>query len=318
MFKGNYSFLITGGCGFIGGNLIEYVCRNSPKSKVRVLDNLSVCSKDNVSNILNEIEFVHGDVRDPEVCLRVCQDIDVVVHLAACPGVIQSVENPTQDFSTNAFGTFNMLEAARKSGVKKFIFSSSGASLGNNEPPLNETKLPRPCSPYGAGKLSGEAYCQAYAQTFNLETTIFRFSNVYGPGSLHKKSVVAEFIKRALQQRPLVINGDGNQTRDFIYINDLLEAIALAVNSSLKGELFQIATGVETSVNELASMLKSIVENQTDFKVEILHKESPYFEVKKNYADIAKAKRLMRFCPKTSVENGLKQTLQYFLANKEV
>src|SRR5574340_1222907 len=203
-------WLITGGCGFIGTSLIAYLLKEKPEVKIRVLDNLSVGTKDDLTEVCNfiettqtqsssliaqstPIELVVGDVRDYNTCLKCCEDIDIVVHLAANTGVAPSVENPRYDMEVNVIGTFNMLEATRRSKIKKFIFASSGAPLGEIEPPINEEKAPKPVSPYGASKLAGEGYCSTYYRTFGVQTVALRFGNVYGPGSGHKSSVVARF-----------------------------------------------------------------------------------------------------------------------------
>ncbi len=233
------SYLVTGGCGFIGTSLIAHILKEHPKAKIRVLDNLSVGSRDDLAEVCNftdvdlarsslhhtqslSVELIAGDIKDFDTCLKCCEGIDVVVHLAANTGVAPSVENPRQDMEANVIGTFNILEAARLAGAKNFIFASSGAPIGEVEPPIHEEIAPKPVSPYGASKLAGEAYCSAYYRTFGLKTVSLRFGNVYGPRSKHKNSVVAKFFKQALAGEPLEIYGDGNQTRDFIYIDDLI------------------------------------------------------------------------------------------------
>jgi len=189
------------------------------------------------------LELVVGDVTEKSLALNVCKGADAVVHLAASTGVIPSVEDPEQDFASNVVGTFNYLEAARLNGIGRFVFASSGAPLGEQVPPVHEEMVPHPISPYGAGKLCGEAYCSAYHGSFGLETVVLRFGNVYGPHSKHKGSVVAKFIRHIMASEPLPIYGDGNQTRDFIYVEDLTEAILLALNrADVGGEIFQIAT----------------------------------------------------------------------------
>src|SRR5207245_1208344 len=199
--------------------------------------------------------LIIGDIRDYETCLRSTQKIDIVVHLAASTGVPTSVENPRANFEANVLGIFNMLEAARKNQVKRFIFASSGAPLGEVEPPIHEEKAPKPVSPYGASKLAGEGYCSVYARCFGLKTVVLRFGNAYGPRSGHKQSVVAKFIKQALDGEALEIYGDGAQTRDFIFIDDLVDAIQRAVHAGGGGEIFQIASNRETTVGEIAEFI---------------------------------------------------------------
>jgi UDP-glucose 4-epimerase len=337
------NWLITGGCGFLGTSLIAHLLKNVPASHIRVLDNLSVGSREDLAEVCSFIEvdasrltphdspgsteLLVGDIRDAETCLKVCQGMDAVVHLAANTGVGPSVENPRADMESNVIGIFNMLEAARTYKVDKFVFASSGAPIGEVEPPIHEEKAPRPVSPYGASKLAGEGYCSSYFRTFGVKTVSLRFGNVYGPRSKHKNSVVAKFFKQALAGETLEIYGDGNQTRDFIYIDDLIQAICLAVNPMPKvsrdlshvspyGEVFQIATHKETTVNEITEEIKVLVERQTGKKVVVKYGEARLGDVKRNFSDISKAKRLLGFEPVFDLPKGLMKTLEYFTVRK--
>ena len=222
----------------------------------------------------------------------------------------------------NVVGTFNMLEAARQNSVQRFIFASSSAPIGEVEPPITEDKPPKPVSPYGASKLAGEGYCSAYYRTFGIKTVSLRFGNVYGPKSKHKSSVVAKFIKQALAGETLEIYGDGSQTRDFIYIDDLIQAICLAVapkpqSSALStfspyGEVFQIATHKETTVNEIGDRIKEIIEKEMGKKISVIHGESRLGDVKRNYSDISKARKILGYSPMFDLGKGLKKAFQYF------
>jgi UDP-glucose 4-epimerase len=323
-----YRYLITGGCGFIGSSLIARLLRENPKTNIRVLDNLSVVTREDLFELTSsiekefnvktsEIELVEGDIRDYDICHKCCDGIDVIVHLAANTGVGPSVEKPRYDMEANVIGIFNMLEAARQNHVNKFIFASSGASIGEVEPPIHEEKVPRPVSPYGASKLAGEAYCSAYYRTFGVKTVSLRFANVYGPLSKHKNSVVAKFLKQSFSGETLEIYGDGKQTRDFIYIDDLIQAIILSVKSDLGSEVFQIATYKETTVNEIADKIKNIIERETGKKVTIVHGETKIGDVKRNYSDISKAKRILGFSPEYNLDKGLKNTFEYFRLKSE-
>jgi UDP-glucose 4-epimerase len=214
----------------------------------------------------------------------------------------------------NVVGTFNYLDAARQNRVKRFIFASSGAPAGEVEPPIHEELPPHPVSPYGASKLAGEGYCSAFFKTFGVETIALRFGNVYGPGSLHKSSVVAKFIKQALAGKDLEIYGDGTQTRDFIYIDDLVTAIELAAAiPGIGGEVFQIATHTETTVGEMAEMLvKTLAENGID-KITVTHSHPRLGDVKRNYSDTSKARRMLAWEPQTELTSGLTRTVAYYL-----
>src|ERR1700733_6052373 len=233
------SWLITGGCGFLGTSLVKRLVDRGISS-IRILDALLVGSRADLSLVTDYteptsfknppigVELVVGDVRDAQLVLDACVGCATVVHLAANTGVDQSVRDPRTDCLVNVIGTLNCLEAARSNGAKRFVFASSGAPAGEIEPPIHEEIAPHPVSPYGASKLAGEGYCSAYFRTYQLETVALRFGNVYGPGSLHKGSVVAKFISRALSGLPMEVFGDGQQTRDFIYIDDLIDAVMLA------------------------------------------------------------------------------------------
>jgi len=319
----SFRWLITGGCGFIGSSLIARLLKENPETRIRILDNLTVGTREDLfamtaliekerGGYSPAIELVEGDIRDYDACYKCCDGIDVIVHLAANTGVAPSVENPRYDMEANVIGIFNMLESARQHKVNKFIFASSGATIGEVDPPIHEEKVPKPVSPYGASKLSGEAYCSAYYLTFGIKTVSLRFANVYGPLSKHKNSVVAKFLKQAFSGEPLEIYGDGSQTRDFIYIDDLIQAIMLSAESDVGGEVFQIATFKETSVNEIADKIQDLMENMTSRKVNIVHGKKRLGDVKRNYSDISKAQRILGFSPDYTLEKGLQNTFEYF------
>ena len=231
-------WLISGGCGFIGSRLVRSLLGEGGHD-IRIVDDLSVGSVEalpratNVTRIApadvsrppDGLELVVADIVDMEAMKTACTGVDTIVHLAANTGVGPSVEDPVTDCRTNVLGTLALLEGARAARSGRFVFASSGAPIGEVEPPIHEELAPHPVSPYGASKLAGEGYCSAYARCFGIDTVALRFGNVYGPGSGHKSSVVAKFISRALAGETLEIYGDGLQTRDFIYLDDLIEAV---------------------------------------------------------------------------------------------
>jgi UDP-glucose 4-epimerase len=329
------NWLITGGCGFIGINLIRRLGKDGCAA-VRVLDNLSVGTLDDLRVVTGPVDLlppdseslpppvpgrcqlIEGDIIDDGLALRVARDMDVIVHLAANTGVGPSVEDPRLDCLTNVLGTFNYLEAARNSRVSRFIFASSGAPAGEVEPPIHEELPPHPVSPYGASKLAGEGYCSAYKQTYGIDTVALRFGNVYGPGSTHKSSVVAKFIKRALEGAPLEIYGDGSQTRDFIYIDDLIDALMRVVTADgIGGEAFQIATHKETTISEMTNELLTALREAGIRNVTLINGDARLGDVKRNYSDTTKARKRLGWAAQVGLAEGLRRTVAYFLARKE-
>jgi len=310
--------LITGGCGFIGLNLTEYLLKKTDWD-INIFDNLSSGSKENLNDIKgfspNRINFYKGDIRNEQEVNKAIIDCDYVVNLAAQVGVIPSIEKPLEDAEINIIGTLNVLNAAVKENVEKFIHASSAAPLGEQEPPLNEKKIPRPLSPYGASKLAGEGYCSAYTGSFNLCTVALRFSNVYGPYSHQKGSVVSKFIKQILNNKQVVIYGDGNQTRDFVHARDISQAIYLVLTKTLpeKHEVFQIASGKETTISRLYQIIRKEIEKYGHQVLDPKYESSRPGEIYRNYADINKAKKLLGYEPSISLNEGIKETIEWFI-----
>lgn len=296
--------LVTGGAGFIGANLVRMLLKRG--YQVTVLDNLSTGQRDYLEGL--PIRFVQGNILDVDLVNKVVPGHEGVVHLAAQCGVPASLANPIRDCEVNVIGTLNLLEASRMNGVQRFVFASSNAPLGRQPPPATEDKAPLPISPYGASKLAGEAYCLAYHGSWKLGTVVLRFGNVYGPFSAHKNSVVAKFFKDILTKGGITIDGDGNQTRDFIYVGDLCRAILLALESDVAGEVFQIATGVETSINELAAMVQEVVGGE----VEVNHGPPRQGDIRKNYSAVSKARAMLGWEPLVALRQGLELTWEWF------
>lgn len=325
------NYLITGGCGFLGSSLVGSLIEEG-NHNIRVVDNLRIGSRQDLArasefvDVASEavgpmpsnkaaVELVVGDIMEEELALRLAQGADVIVHFAANTGVGPSVEDPRADCITNVIGTLNYLEAARQCGVKRFVFASTGAALGDVEPPLHEHLPPRPVSPYGSSKLSGEGYCSSYFHTFGVDTVVLRFGNVYGPGSSHKEhNAVPRSIRRALEAQPIEIYGDGSQTRDFIYIDDLIQAVKLAVTTEgVGGEIFQIATNAETSVNELVDTLITILAAAGIKNTEVRQTAPRRGDAQRNYADTSKAACLLGWRAEVSLAKGLQHTVEWFL-----
>ena len=323
------NWLVTGGCGFIGVALVRSLA-NEDGHAVRVVDNLAVGTREDLRAVCefveafpgdvgpmtpgSPVELVVGDILDEELALRAARGADVIVHLAANTGVAPSVEDPRTDCLANVIGTLNYLEAARHNDAKRFVFASSGATIGEVEPPIHEEMSPHPVSPYGASKLSGEAYCSAYFRTFGVETVSLRFGNVYGPLSNHKNSVIAKFIKRATRGEALEIYGDGAQTRDFIYIEDLVRAARLAATAEgVGGEVFQIATNAETSVREMVERLLPVLAAAGIRDVEVRQAAPRQGDVMRNYSDTSKAARMLGWQAEINLEEGLRRTVEWFI-----
>ncbi|HEX6111891.1 MAG TPA: NAD-dependent epimerase/dehydratase family protein [Geminicoccaceae bacterium] len=321
-------WLITGGCGFIGCNLVRHLLAEGGHA-VRVLDNLEAGGPERLAAVGpvhkvsaaapagngsgGAIELVVGDILDPELVCRSARGREILVHLAANTGVGPSVEDPRRDCLTNVVGTLNCLEAARHAGVRRFVFASSCAPLGAVEPPVHEDKPPRPVSPYGASKLAGEGYCSAYWRSFGLETVALRFGNVYGPGSDRKSSVVAAFARRALAGQPLEVYGDGSQTRDFIFVDDLVRAILKAAHvPGIGGEIFQIATARETTVDEIARLLVELLAQAGLPRVPVRYAAPRTGDVLRSYADTTKAERLLGWRATTPLEEGVLRVMRWF------
>ena len=212
-------------------------------------------------------------------------------------------------------GTLNLLEGCRRHGVGRLVSASSSAAVGLSCPPITEEAVPHPVSPYGASKLAGEAYCSAYAQSFGIDTVCLRFGNVYGPGSSHKESVVARFIRRALSGQPMEVFGDGSQTRDFIFIDDIVSAILASVAApGVAGEVFQIASAAETTVAEIAAMLRGLLA-EYGVATDIVEGPKRTGDVMRSYSCTDKAANMLGWHPKTDLSDGLRLTVQWFLEN---
>ncbi len=312
--------LVTGGCGFVGTNLISYLLDHSNWS-ISVIDDLSEGKFEYLTSINNyndkRISFVQGDVRDEGDVETAIEGCDHVVHLAAKTDVISSINNPFDDADVNIMGTLNVLETALREGTKRFVLASSAAPLGEQEQPVHELKVPAPLSPYGASKLSGEGYCSAYAGSHGLNTIALRFSNVYGPNSWHKGSAVALFIKQILDGHDPVIFGSGEQTRDFVHTEDIAQAIHLSLTKELPSifELFQLGTGKETSVNELYEMIKKFLHKEGIDVPDAIYGEERQGEIFKSYCDISRASKILGYEPVIDIEEGIAGTIQWFIEN---
>ncbi|MGA8246268.1 MAG: NAD-dependent epimerase/dehydratase family protein [Nocardioides sp.] len=296
--------LVTGGAGFIGVNLASQL--SALGLATRCFDDFSTGRPADAEGASYD-DIVEGDILDAGALAAAVRDCTHVVHLAAQAGVPASVEDPLRDCELNVRGTLHALLAARDAGVEGFVLASSSAPLGEITPPAHEGMVPRPTSPYGASKLAGEAYCSAFADSYGLPTVALRFSNVYGPFSYHKGSVVAAFCKRALAGEPLVVYGDGSQTRDFVFVEDLCRGIAQALRVGGRGVVAHLGSGVETTVLEVARQISHRLG-----QVPLEHRPTRAGDVTRSVSDISRARSLFGFEPRVSLAEGLDRTVAWF------
>jgi UDP-glucose 4-epimerase len=299
--------LVTGGLGFVGVNLIDALAR-AGGFRVTVIDNEVGGKRAHAAGLAADV--VIGDLRDEALVDRLVAKCDAVVHLAADTRVLDSISDPLQNFDVNVSGSLNLLEAMRRHGKKRIAFASTGgAIIGEAEPPLHENLVARPISPYGASKLAVEGYLSAYQGSYGFQPVSFRFSNVYGPRSFHKGSVVAAFFKAYLAGKRITVYGDGEQTRDFIYVGDLTGVIIDSLESQTSG-VFQLGSGRETSVNALLKAMSKAVGDDLFKRVDYLPARKG--EVDRTYCDISLARSKLGFKPETDLPAGLAATWAWF------
>ena len=278
---------------------------------MRILDDLSIGQLTYLDGV--PYELVEAPLADGGAVAAAVDGADAVVHLAARAGIPDSVDDPLGTFAVNVSQTLGVLDAARLAGTRRFVFASSNAAAGDHEPPADETDLPHPRSPYGASKLAGEAYCQAYAATYGMAACALRFSNAYGPRSLHKKSVVAAWLRAALAGEAVTIHGDGEQTRDFVFVGDLAAAVVAALDAPedvVAGELFQVGTGRETTINTLAAAIGKAVGRP----LEVRHEPARAGDVRRNVSRVDKAAAALGYRAAVGLEEGLVETTRWFAA----
>jgi UDP-glucose 4-epimerase len=299
--------LITGGAGFIGRHLADYLTRQGDVI-VTVIDNESLGDRKHLD--LSKVRFIPGDMRNRDELRLAVEGQDAVVHLAADTRVIESIYEPAHNFESNVVGSFNLLELCRELGVNRVVAASTGgAILGDVQPPVHEEMAPQPTSPYGASKLMLEGYLSAYSSSYDMSTCALRFSNIYGPWSLHKGSVVAHFYKQLLAGEKLVVYGDGSQTRDYLYVGDLVEAIWTAVQGPAQGA-YQLGSGAPTTINQLLDLMRAA----TGIELDVVHQGFRAGEVRDTWCQIDKARGNFGFNPTTRLEDGLRRTWQWFAA----
>ncbi|OGP99510.1 MAG: Vi polysaccharide biosynthesis protein VipB/TviC [Deltaproteobacteria bacterium RBG_19FT_COMBO_46_12] len=305
--------LVTGGAGFIGSHLTEALLQEG--HRVRVLDDFSTGKRENL--IFNKeypsLEIIEGDIRHLAICQKAMKDIEYVFHQAALPSVQRSVEDPLGSNAVNGGGTLNILFAAREETVKRVIYASSSSIYGDTPTlPKHEEMLSHPLSPYALQKYIGEQYCRLFYQLYGLETVSLRYFNIFGPkqdpNSIYS-AVIPKFIDALLQGSPPIIFGDGEQSRDFTYIGNVVQANLLAMSAEhLHGEAINIACAERTSLNQLVNLLRKILGS----KLSPVYEEPRKGDVRHSLADIRKGKELLNYEPKVGVELGLKKTVEFF------
>jgi nucleoside-diphosphate-sugar epimerase len=304
--------LVTGGAGFIGSHIAAALVAGG--ARVRVIDDLSTGHRENLEEIGGEIDFVRASLADEAATRRALEDVELVFHEAAIPSVPRSVDNPRETHVACVEGTFTLLAAARERGVRRVVYAASSSAYGDQPTlPKKEEMRPEPLSPYAVAKLVGEYYCQVFNRVYNLETVSLRYFNVFGPRqdpSSQYSGVISRFIGALLGDQPPVIFGDGEQSRDFTYIGNVVEANMRAAETvDGVGHVINIANGERTTLNELLNVLKNIT-GRTAVKAE--YKPPRVGDVRHSLADIQQARSLVGYEPRVGLEEGLRLTIDWW------
>lgn len=307
-------FLVTGGAGFIGSNICrKLICQSC---FVRVIDNLLTGKKSNLADIIDKIEFIQADMGDEKVARSAMRDMDVVLHQGALPSVPRSVDDPAAAHQHNVDATFTLLLAARDVGVKRFVYASSSAAYGDTPTlPKVETLPPQPLSPYAVGKLAGEYYAKVFYEVYGLETISLRYFNVFGPyqdPTSQYAAAIPAFVTGILKNKPPIVYGDGEQSRDFTYVDNVVEANLLAARAKhTKGEVVNIACGEAITVNEIIGMINELLGKN----IKPIYAAPRPGDIKHSLADITAAKNLLGFKPKISFRQGLERAIDWYRSN---
>ena len=305
--------LVTGGAGFIGSHLVERLLKSG--NAVRMLDNFSTGRRENVAGFVDDVEVVEGDIGSYERAHRAVRGCDVVFHQAALPSVPRSIEDPIATHTTNVTGTLNILLAARDCDIHRVIFASSSSVYGPRTAlPRNETQRLNPVSPYAAGKAAAEAYCQSFWKVYGLETVVLRYFNVFGPRQdpeSQYSAVFPKFLRALLTETPPTVYGDGSQSRDFTYVENIVDANVLASEAEgIGGQVFNVACGKATTVNELIQELSTIA----GVTIEPRYEPARRGDIRHSLADIGRATRHLGYRPRVEFCEGLQRTLDHYEA----
>ncbi len=307
--SGKQRYLVTGGCGFIGSHIVEALAAEG--HAIRVFDNLSSGYERNLAHIRGDVEFVRGDVRDLPAVREAARGMEFVYHEAALVSVFDSVNKPLENNDINITGTLNVLEAAREAKVRRIVIASSAANYGNNpDLPKREDMKPEPESPYAVGKIVGEYYFKLYAKLYGLPAVCLRYFNVYGPRqdpSSMYSGVISKFTDVMRKGQTPVVFGDGGQTRDFVFVKDVVQANLLAMRSPKvgAGEVFNVGTGRQASLLDLLAVLGEL----TGRRVEPQFREARAGDIRHSVSDIARARAVLGYEPKFTLKEGLKALL---------
>ncbi|MGY5146765.1 MAG: NAD-dependent epimerase/dehydratase family protein [Candidatus Nitrosopumilus sp. bin_7KS] len=309
----NSSILVTGGTGAVGTNLVNKLLDFG--AKVIVLDDFSQSKKINLKSSKN-LTIIKGDINNKKILEKIfLKKIDYVFHLAARFANELSVKDPVEDLHVNIQGTLQVLLYASKQKLKRFVYTSSSSLYGNQNETINEKTIPNPSTPYAVSKLTGEYYCKAMNQLYNLKYTIVRLSNSYGPfdPSGRFRNVIPNFFQSALSNKNIIITGTGNETRDFTYVDDTVNGILLAaISNNSINEVFNLGTGKETSIKNIAKMIIEI----TNSKSKIIFKPKRSFDhINRRKMNISKARKLIKYNPKININEGLRKTYDWMLQN---
>lgn len=308
-----HSYLVTGGAGFIGSHLVAALVQRDDPSEVRVLDNFATGFRENLAPVADRIQVIEGDLRDFETVCRAVQDVQVIYHQAALPSVERSVKNPLDSNGANITGTLNLLTAARDAHVRRVVLASSSSVYGNSPSlPKDESMTPEPLSPYAVTKLTGELYARVFAQLYGLETVCLRYFNVFGPRqdpTTQYAGAIAKFMTCALRGNPYPVFGDGEQSRDFTYVENVVQANLLAATAPIQGHaLMNIACGERASLNRIVAILNELTGQALP---------ADYFppragDVRHSLASIARARDILGYVPRVGLREGLEKTLDWY------
>ena len=304
-------YLVTGGAGFIGSHVTEGLIKRG--HDVRIIDNFLTGKRENIASFLDKIELIEGDIRDIDTCRQSLEGVDFVLHQAALPSVPRSIEDPILTSEINIQGTLNLLVASRDAEIKKFIFASSTSVYGDDPRlPKKEGMEGTPLSPYAVSKIAGEKYCQIFSQIYGLPTVCLRYFNVFGPRQdpfSQYAAVVPNFITKMLKGKSPTIFGDGEQSRDFTYISNVVEANFLAaVDEGVSGEFFNLACGERITVNSLAKKINEIIKKE----ITPIHDEPRPGDIRHSLADISKAREMLKYEPLVSLDEGVEKTIRWY------